>query len=236
MPKKRKIVEWSLDDDLSAQYNRDWNLTRPKKRKPVKSKAKPKRTSSASASLKNTRLAEAQARSVAIASDQSEKTRRAQIASSRERKRMAGRRAGLQLAISKKLISKGKEIGRIKGRKNNPVGRTAARFNAQALETIGHHVSGSQAHFGDILMPQGTNRQRTRVNALASMEQRDLNRSISRGFRKVRGAKPTSAERIAGRKSMAAGRGKPLGGVLPVVATLAAGWLSGELKKKKGKA
>jgi hypothetical protein len=56
------------------------------------------------------------------------------------------------------------------------------------------------------------------------------------GFKKVRGAKPTSVERIAGRKSVIANRGKRLGGVLPVVATLAAGWLSGELKKKKGKA
>lgn len=239
MPKKRKGYEWSLEDDLRARDDSDWGKP-AKKRKPVKPKSKPKTkgkpASSASASLKNTRLAEAQARSSALVNDRAERARRDQIAASRERRREIGRKAGVQLAVSKRLIAKGKEIGRIKGMKKNPVGRTAARFNAQALETIGRHIGGTGSHYGDLLMPQGTKRQRAKVNALVSMEQRDANRSISRGFKKVRGAKPTSVERIAGRKSVIASRGKRLSGVLPVVATLAAGWLSGELKKKKGKA
>jgi hypothetical protein len=237
-PKKRKGYEWSLEDDLRARDDRDWDNRKPKSRKPVKAKPKAKAKSGGAVTdvsgvkVKPGRLVEAQARSAALLKDRKERSRRDQIAAANERKKRMGKEAGKKLAISKSLISKGKEIGRIKGLKKNPVGRTAGRLNAQALREIGVNSPYAMELASRWTKPGGSKSELRRNAGIELMDDIAARKYDRAGARKTRGAKPQPFQIEAQKRQMKFSRGKKLAGIIPVVATLASGWLSGELNKK----
>jgi len=244
MPKKRKHpadkprpgYEWSLEDDLKARDNSDWALpkpekTKPKKRKPVVKKkpvaAKPK-PASGDAGRKSPNLAKAKARSIAIRKSRLETRRRDIIQAEKAKRKAAGREAGRKIAVAKELVRIAKNQPRIKGKKI-AFGRTAGRLNAEALVTIGKNA---RVMIPSSYVQSGSNRSTLKNKGIHVIEDVAAAKYDSMPSKKVRGAKPLRGEIVSQRARMVSSRSKPLAGIIPVVATLATGWLSGELKKK----
>lgn len=240
-PKKRVGYEWSLDDDLAARDKSDWELpkppkTKPKKRKPVAKRkpisAKPK-AAPADAGRKSPNLAAAQARSAAIRKDPRENARRDQLMAERLEKKEIGKKAARKFASAKKIIAVGKSVPKTKlsapGRKT--LGTMAARQNARALGLIGRKSPYAMELASRWTRPGATKRELYR-NAGLEQQDRMAEAYDYRGAKKQRGAKPSPSQIKNQRRQMVASRGKKLTGIIPVVATLASGWLSGELNKK----
>jgi hypothetical protein len=234
LDKPRPGYEWSLDDDLEARDKSDWALpkpekNKPKKRKPVAKKksaaAKPK-PASGDAGKKSPNLAAAQARSVAIRKDRVEQRIRDIEQTRKQRRKTAGREAGRKMAITNELVRIAKKQPRVKGKKIS-LGRTAGRLGAEAMVTIAKHTT-EHPHG----VTGGTQRQKLRNFGRYVVEEVGFEKSDTRGIKKQRGVKPSSYATSKARAEMVRTRSKRLTGIIPVVATLASGWLSGELNKK----
>lgn len=157
------------------------------------------------------------------------------MAKEKAKRKRFGKRIGTMLATAKALREKGKAT------KTSEPGVRAARLLRQSELEFGRspYTGGTQYKYFDEARKRvrGMTKKEVAIRATEEFVNIDRESKDDRGFKKVRGQKPTSYEIAQEKKWMnRPGTNKyRLNGVLPVVATLAAGWLTGELKKKKGK-